>query len=269
MSSDVVLISNPEQTSIISWDERLHRAMDRYTHIKGAKPALIPALVEGLTEWADLLPCSFQDDSGCYLPVNTWGLGAENTEIYALVDWLIVKNRHDLADSLQKKFQALYKTTQTLDNNFPKITTQDHITEKRLVRICRRQTVQLISFLEELLKTAFKYVHKRSRKAKSTVVPPNSVNTHRKRSQRTADIEILEKALIEHIKAARDYAWAAIDAKKGPMLLPRPLKKNLAKQTGIKPWSLSRCFSDPHAHQLRLLWDVAGDLEQILRFKKK
>ncbi len=44
MSSNVVLISNPEQTSIISWDERLHRAMDRYTHIKGAKPALRAAL---------------------------------------------------------------------------------------------------------------------------------------------------------------------------------------------------------------------------------
>ena len=269
MNSGVAIQCDLDQTSVISWDERLHRALDRYNHIKGAKPALIPALIEGLTEWAELLPCSFQDESGCYLPVNTWGLGAENTEIYALVDWLIVKNRHDLADSLRKKFEALYRTTNALDENLPKITTQDHITEKRLVRICRRQTVQLISFLEELLKTAFKYAHRKPRKTKAAIVPSNASTAHRKRSQRAADIEVLEKALIEHIKSSQDYAWAAIDAKKGPMLLPRPPKKDLAKQTGIKPWSLSRCFNDPHAHQLRLLWDVAGDLEQILRFKKR
>ena len=269
MSSDVVLISNPEQTSIISWDERLHRAMDRYTHIKGAKPALIPALVEGLTEWADLLPCSFQDDSGCYLPVNTWGLGAEYTEIYAFVDWLTLKSRHDLADALRKKFEALYKTTQTLDGNFPKTTTQDHITEKRLVRICCRQTVQLISFLEELLKTAFKYIRQKSRKLKTVVTPEKTVTSHRKRSQRTANIELLQKALIEHIKAARDHAWAAIDAGKGPRLLKHPLKKELAKQTNMSLPSVSRCFSDSGAHQLRLLWETAGDLEQILRFKKR
>jgi hypothetical protein len=268
MNSGVAIQCNSDQTSVISWDERLHRALDRYNHIKGATPALIPALVEGLTEWAELLPYSFQDESGCHLPVNTWGLGAENTEIYALVDWLTLKGQHDLANALQKKFEALYRTTKALDENFPKISTQDHITEKRLVRICQRQVVQLISFLEELLKTAFKYVHKGPRKTKP-VVAPNASTTHRKRSQRAADIEVLEKALIEHVKSSQDYAWAAIDAKKGPMLLPRPSKKDLAKQTGIKPWSLSRCFNDPHAHQLRLLWDVAGDLEQILRFKKK
>ena len=269
MNSGIAVQCNLDQTSVISWDERLHRALDRYNHIKGAKPALIPALIEGLTEWADLLPCSFQDESGCYLPVNTWGLGAENTEIYALVDWLTLKGQHDLAEALRKKFEALYQTTKALDENFPKITTQDHITEKRLVRICRRQTVQLISFLEELLKTAFKYVHKKSRKTTIIEVPSNTSRTHRKRSQRTASIELLEKALIEQIKSARDYAWASIDAGKGPRLLKPPLKKELAKQTKTSPASVSRCFNDPAAHQLRLLWETAWDLEQILRFKKK
>ena len=269
MSSNLVLKCNSDQTSVISWDERLHRALDRYNDIKGARPALIPALIEGLTEWADLLPYSFQDESGCDLPVNTWGLGAENTEIYALVDWLTLKGQHDLADALRKKFEALYRTTNALDENFPKITTQDHITEKRLVRICRRQTVQLISFLEELLKTAFKYIHKKPRKAKSEAVLPNASQTHRKRSQRTANIELLQKALIEQIKSARDYAWASIDAGKGPRLLKPPLKKELARQIKISPASVSRCFNDPAAHQLRLLWETAWDLEQILRFKKK
>jgi hypothetical protein len=185
------------------------------------------------------------------------------------VDWLTLERQHDLADALRKKFEALYRTAGGLDENFPKLIPQDHATEKRLVRVCLRQTDQLISFLEELLKVAFKYARKKPRKSRAALPPEKLSTSHRKRSQRAADIEVLEKALIEHIKSARDYAWAAIDAKKGPMLLPRPLKRELVKQTKIKPWSLSRCFSDPSAHQLRVLWDIAGDLDQILRFKKR
>ena len=268
MNSNVAIQCNFEQTSVISWDERLHRALDRYSHIKGATPALIPALIEGLTEWAELLPSSFQDESGCYLPVNTWGLGAENTEIYALVDWLIVKNRHDLADSLRKKFEALYRTTNALDENFPKITTQDYITEKRLVRICRRQTVQLISFLEELLKTAFT-PHQIMQYSAPVQKEIPVLKTIRKRSYRATHIELLEKELVEHIKAARDHAWAEIDGGKAPQLLPRPLKIELANRANIKKWTACRCFNDPSAHQLRLLWETAGDLQLILRFKKR
>jgi len=269
MSSSMVLERNLEQTSVISWDDRFHQAIDRYAHIKGTQPALIPALIEGFREWAELLPYSFQDENGCYLPVHTWGLGAEYTEIYAMVDWLIVKDRHDLADSLRKKFEALYRTARGLDENSPKLIPQDHATEKRLVRICHRQTDQLISFLEELLKVAFKYARKKPRKLKTAVPPEKPVVSHRKRSQRTATIELLQKALIEHIKSARDYAWASIDAGKGPKLLTPPLKKELARQAKVSPASVSRCFSDPSAHQLRLLWETAGDLEQILRFMKK
>ncbi len=268
MSRNVVLKSNQNQTSVISWDDRLHRALDRYAEVKGAQPALIPALIEGLRQWADHLPYSFQDDSGVYLPVNKWGLGAECTEIYALVDWLTLENRPDLADALRKKFETLYKTTKALDDNFPKVMPQDERTEKRLVRICQRQIDQLINFLEQLFKVAFKYANRKPRKTRTAPPAEKPVISHRKRSQRASDIEVLEKALIEHTKAARDYAWAAIDAQKGPMLLPRPLKKDLGKQTNVKPWSLSRCFSDPGAHQLRLLWEIAGDLDQILRFKK-
>lgn len=164
MSSNVAFKSNQNQTSVISWDDRLHQALDRYAEVKGAQPALIPVLIEGLRQWADHLPYSFQDDNGVYLPVNKWGLGAEYTEVYALVDWLILENRHDLADSLRKKFEALYRTTEALDGNFPIHTPQDDRTEKRLVKICRRQTIQLINYLEQLFQVAFKYAGKKPRK---------------------------------------------------------------------------------------------------------
>jgi hypothetical protein len=269
MSSNVILKSNPHQPSVISWDDRLHRALDRYAEVKGAQPALIPALIEGLRQWMEHLPYSFQDDNGVYLPVNKWGLGAEYTEIYALVDWLIIENRHDLADSLRNKFEALYRTTKVLDDNFPNLTPQDERTEKRLVKICRRQTVQLISFLEQLFRVAFKYAGQKPRERKIALPPEKPVTSHRKRSHRAAHIELLEKELVEHIKAARDYAWSEIDAGKAPQLLPRPLKIELANRVGIKKWTVCRCFNDPSAHQLRLLWEIADDLEQILRFKKR
>lgn len=268
MNSSVAVKRNSDEPAVNSWDERLHRALDRYNQIEGAQPALIPALVEGLTEWAELLPFSFQDDNGCYLPVNTWGLGTEQTEIYALVDWLTLQGRDTLSDALHKKFQALYKTTQSLDNNFPKLTSQDEATEKRLVRICRRQTGQLTSFLKGLLKVAFKQrqlVHSSA----PTHIEPQVLKTSRKRSHRAAHIELLEKELIEHIKAARDYAWSAIDAGKAPQLLPRPSKNELAKRANMKKWTACRCFNNPKAHQLRLLWETADGLEQILRFKKR
>lgn len=268
LSSDVVN-GHSIPGSVMSWDERLHQAMDRYAAIKGIQPALIPALTEWFNHWARFLPYYFQNEQGLYLPVTTWGLGAEYTEIYALVDWLILQNRHDLAESLRKKFEALYETARNLDAVYPKVTQPAEATEKRLVRICRRQTEQLISFLEGLLNVAFRHVDKSASAAKPILPIAAKPTRHRKRSQRATDIELCEKALIEHIHSARDYAWAAIDAGKVPLLLPRPIKKELAKQAGIKPWSLSRCLNDSNAHQFRLLWEIAGDVEQILRFKKR
>lgn len=269
MVSSSVVQNNVSCDVVISWDERLHQAMDRYASIKGIQPALIPAMIEGFSHWARFLPYYFQDEQGLYLPVNMWGLGAEYTEIYAMVDWLILQNRLTFAESLRKKFEALYETARNLDAVYPKMTEQAEAAEKRLVRICRRQTEQLISFLEGLLTVVFRRVDKSASAAKPILPIAAKPARHRKRSQRATDIELCEKALIEHIHSARDYAWAAIDAGKAPSLLPRPIKKDLARQAGIKIWSLSRCLNDSNAHQLRLLWEIAGDLEQILRFKKR
>lgn len=251
-------------TSPVSWDVRFNNAISRYSAIKGPQAQLIPAIIRGLEEWAANLPYVSCDSQGCYEPANIWGLGAESTEIYAIVDWLILHKRHSLADSLRKKYQALCISAQSLDELYPKANAQHDATEKRLIQMCKRQATQLNSFLEGLFRVAFKVSQKNSRKHEDTPHP----SSHRKRSKRTVEIEMLEKALIEHIKSARNYAKTLLDAGKEPSLLPRPTKLQLGAQTGIKPWSLSRCFNDPNAHQLRLLWDIAEDLEQILRSRK-
>ena len=89
----------------------------------------------------------------------------------------------------------------------------------------------------------------------------------KRRASRTADIDALEHELIAHIKAARDHAVAARDRGDEVKLLPRPSKEELGRRAGVKPHSVTRCFADRQAHQLRFLWGIAADPEQILCYR--
>jgi hypothetical protein len=85
-----------------------------------------------------------------------------------------------------------------------------------------------------------------------------------KRASRAALIEALQKALEEHLRAARDYAVTTMDRDGTPELLPRPTLELLARQLGVHKSSISRCLEDRTAGQVRLLWDVAADLDRLL-----
>ena len=52
-----------------------------------------------------------------------------------------------------------------------------------------------------------------------------------------------------------------------PRLLPCPERGELARRLKLKPFVVSRCFSDPRAKLLRILWDTAQSLESVMRFK--
>lgn len=93
--------------------------------------------------------------------------------------------------------------------------------------------------------------------------------TPRKRASRTAAIELMEKALTDHIISARDRAYAAIDRGESPELLPRPEQQFLAAQLGLSRPTVTRLLKDKSAHKLRLLWDMAIDLEQVLKYGKR
>ena len=88
----------------------------------------------------------------------------------------------------------------------------------------------------------------------------------KKRADRAANMESLKKELIEHIKAARDHAQAAVDFGGEPTLLPRPSRRELAARVGITESAASRCFSDPAATELNLLWNTADDLKSVMKF---
>ncbi len=96
--------------------------------------------------------------------------------------------------------------------------------------------------------------------------PPASPSPRpRKRAERAAAIEALRRQLTEHLRAARDHAQASLDLKGDAVLLPRPTQKDLAKLTGIKAVTVSRCLQDPETRELRILWEMADNLDSILR----
>jgi hypothetical protein len=87
-----------------------------------------------------------------------------------------------------------------------------------------------------------------------------------RRKTRATDIEALVAELKQHLRAARDYADHTLATQGEPRLLPRPTQKDLARRVGITESRVSRSLRDPRATELRLLWSLADDLDQVLRF---
>lgn len=90
----------------------------------------------------------------------------------------------------------------------------------------------------------------------------------KKRAERAAKIEALEKEVIQHLLAARDHAFVTKDQTGEPQLLPRPTQKALGKRVGLSETDVSRCMKDEEARELRLYWDTALDLNQIMAWKR-
>jgi hypothetical protein len=93
---------------------------------------------------------------------------------------------------------------------------------------------------------------------------PMIKSRQRKRAKRTATIELLTRQLKEHIVAAQDYARVTAERNGVSKLLPRPTQRDLARLVGASEAGVSRCLHDPAARELRLLWEIAGDLDRLL-----
>jgi len=85
-----------------------------------------------------------------------------------------------------------------------------------------------------------------------------------KRAERTAKIERIKQALVDHFRSARDHAFSLAQQGEGADLLPRPTKTMLAKMAGVKPHDVTRCFRDDP--QLVRLYEMADHLEDVMRF---
>ena len=89
----------------------------------------------------------------------------------------------------------------------------------------------------------------------------------RRRSSRMADIERLEKELMQHLHAARDHAVMTRDLSGDAKLLDRPTKEQLGKMAGVSASSVTRCLQDEAGEKLRHMWELAGDLDRIIGFR--
>ncbi len=87
-----------------------------------------------------------------------------------------------------------------------------------------------------------------------------------RRQSRAADIDALVAELKQHLRSARDHAFHTRESRGVPALLPRPTQKDLARRLGITESRISRSLNDERATELRLLWNLADDIDQVLRF---
>jgi hypothetical protein len=85
-----------------------------------------------------------------------------------------------------------------------------------------------------------------------------------KRAARATMIADLTKAMVEHIRTARDHAYVVQRQTGSPQLLPRPTQRQLAQQLGASQTGVNRCLADPSARELRYLWNMAVDLDRIM-----
>lgn len=80
------------------------------------------------------------------------------------------------------------------------------------------------------------------------------------------NIARLTNAVIEHLRAARDHAYATRDMTGTPKLLERPTQQHFAALLKLPEYTVSRCFSHRDARELNRYWDLALDLGGILSF---
>ena len=103
-----------------------------------------------------------------------------------------------------------------------------------------------------------------------TSLPANYQNKRKqkKRAVRLTAIEKIEKALEDHLRAARDHAFTLQNNGRPVTLMPRPEQQELAALLGLTPAAVSRCINDPKASKLKILWESANSLPDVLRFNR-
>jgi hypothetical protein len=102
------------------------------------------------------------------------------------------------------------------------------------------------------------------RYAELDALPRGRVST--KRAVRAAKIEKLTAVLADHLRSARDHAFTRKVQTGLPELLPRPTQQQLARMLGISATDVSRCLRDKSARELRIYWQTANDLDQVMKW---
>ena len=89
----------------------------------------------------------------------------------------------------------------------------------------------------------------------------------RRGDRRAKNIGALMEAMREHIRAAQDQIHTARQLGRVPKLLPRPTMSDLASQINVTGSTVTRCLEGKNAKQLRMYWDAAADIDQIMKIR--
>jgi hypothetical protein len=90
----------------------------------------------------------------------------------------------------------------------------------------------------------------------------------KRRSSRLAGLDALERELAEHLRAARDHAITSRDFSGEAKLLKRPTKDQLARRAKVSASAATRCFKDEAGAKLRMMWELAIDLDAIIGYRE-
>jgi hypothetical protein len=75
----------------------------------------------------------------------------------------------------------------------------------------------------------------------------------------------LEKEVRAFLRSAQDYAFDTKKRNGTPLLLPRPTQEHFGDLVGVSESTVSRILrEDERADNLRLLWELAADLDRIM-----
>lgn len=261
-----------------AWHERYSRVTGLYGRL-GFCAALVDALAAGLREWAGILPQVEQDLLGKHKPVNSWGLEPELTELRMVEIRLQLAGDMALADQVGRLTRQLYSTAASLDGCYPKLTEDESAAELRLVPTARMQANALADLLLTLRRRLFRTAPEAPRPhggcrsstpgSSRTSGAGSLADASPRRAVRMANIEVLTREMKEHVRASADQMYAMIDLGREPVPLPRPTKAALGRRTKLPRYTVCRCFKDRSARELNLLWRLALDPEQILRYCRR
>jgi hypothetical protein len=89
----------------------------------------------------------------------------------------------------------------------------------------------------------------------------------KKRAIRAALIDAIKKELKEHLRSTHDHAHVTLEKKGEAELLPPPTQKQLAKHLNVHESTISRAIKDKSDREMPILWEIANDVSQVLKFK--
>lgn len=221
---------------------------------------------ERLMQWAvDYLPLFLSLSSALsastgvtqVLPGRVWNLGRAALAGKSRTIWaargLAWPDATQLVDVLPKgRSPVIFFLGQPPDGNLLQIPCESVIELRTVISLCDKGIAVDVDGIERQLVVEIAEVAKKKPK---------------KRASRAATIDAIKKALREHLRAARDHAFNARDRGHGSALLPRPSQKQLAAQLNIHESSVSRAISDPSDKEIAILWEIANDLGQVMKFK--